>query len=272
MGAPGAELFDQVVGRQPEQPRHRRRDAGQRRAVAGAAGRDAARGVALQREPLAQAQACRVGTQWRRGRIRQVERGEVLGDLAQIGIAERCQQLGHRRVRAPAVAKRLQLVEQVAGRLAGDARVVAVARGAALLAVAAGASEHALRHRVLDARRGGRGGRSGRGSRSRRLGERAAGMAAQREDEPGDGAGGVVRRAAPACRAAAPAHAQAHAQASGAGKPTGSATACAPASARSPARTPARSAADRFWLVFHLPVRVCTRSSMPTIARSIVVT
>ena len=78
--------------------------------------------------------------------------GEVLGDLAQVGVVEEREQVVHQLVVAPAVAEIAQLVEQVAGRLAGDARVVAVGRGSAFLAVAAGAGEHALGDRVLEPR------------------------------------------------------------------------------------------------------------------------
>ena len=41
---------------------------------------------------------------------------------------------------------------------------------------------------------------------------------------------------------------------------------------RGPARRRARSAADRFWLTFHLPTSAVTSISMPTMARSIVST
>ncbi len=51
--------------------------------------------------------------------------------------------------------------------------------------------------------------------------------------------------------------------------PPSSAASATPASCR-PRVTPARSAAERFWLTFHLPVSELSTISMPTIARSIV--
>ena len=61
--------------------------------------------------------------------------------------------MAHQGVGPLPVPEGAQLAEQVAGRLAGDARVVAVAGGAAVLAMAAGAGLQALRHRVFEDRR-----------------------------------------------------------------------------------------------------------------------
>ena len=91
-----------------------------------------------------------------RRRVRQVERGEVVGDLLQIGVVEELEQAVHELVVASLVAKIAQLVEQVAGRLAGDSRVVAVGSGTPLLAMAAGAGDDALGDRVLERRGGAR--------------------------------------------------------------------------------------------------------------------
>ena len=89
----------------------------QRAAVAGGAGRQLARGVALQRQPLALLPA---GPRRRRAgaaaRVGQVERREVLGDLAQVGVAQRVDQVDHRPVAAPAVAEVQQLVVEVTAR------------------------------------------------------------------------------------------------------------------------------------------------------------
>ena len=151
-GAPRAELRVQVVHRQTQQAGHVLADSGQGRAVAGLAGGDAARRVTLLRQRLAQTQRGRVGAARRAGRVGQVQPGKVAGNLAQEGVVQRRQQVGHQRIGALAIPEGAQLAEQVAGRLAGDARVVAVAGGAPVLAVAAGAGQQALRHRVLEGR------------------------------------------------------------------------------------------------------------------------
>jgi hypothetical protein len=117
--------------------------------VAGAAGGKAARRVALGTS-RARPRRSAGDSAAARARIGQVEAGEVGGDLAQVGVVERRQQIRHQRIGAPAVAEVQQLVEQVARGLAGDARVVAVGRGPALGAVAAGAGEQALRHGVRE--------------------------------------------------------------------------------------------------------------------------
>ena len=135
--APGAELGVEVVARQAEQAGDEGRAAGHRRAVAVVAGGQAARRIAAPHQRLAGvAQRRPIGRRQRR-RIRQVEAGEVGGDLAQVGVVEQLEQAVHQRVVAPLVAEIAQLVEQIAGGLAGDARVVAVGRGAAFAAVAA---------------------------------------------------------------------------------------------------------------------------------------
>ena len=120
-------------------------------AVAADAGRYLQRSVAPGDERAASRQLVR-----RQVRARQHGRGHVLGreirrDLAQVVVGQVLDHIGHQRVLAAARAEVLQLVVQVAGRLAGDARVVVRARrrrrrGRA--AVARRARGHALRQRV----------------------------------------------------------------------------------------------------------------------------
>jgi len=114
------------------------------------AGRHAARRIALAREHRAAVQ--QRGRCARRGRSRvgQLQCGEVAGDVHQIGIAERIDHAGHEAVMAAPVAKVQQLVVEVARRLAGQARVVAIGPGAALLAMAGGAGQQALGHAVFE--------------------------------------------------------------------------------------------------------------------------
>ena len=76
------------------------------------------------------------------------------GDLHQVGVAERVYHARHQAVVAPPVAEVEQLVIEVAGRFAGQAGVVAVGAGAALIPVAGGAGEHTLGHVVFETRRG----------------------------------------------------------------------------------------------------------------------
>ncbi len=74
--------------------------------------------------------------------------GEVTGDLVQVGVGKMIKQVSHQWILAPAVAEIGELVEQIALRLAGDARIKAVAGGAAFLAVAGGAGDDAPGHRI----------------------------------------------------------------------------------------------------------------------------
>ena len=89
-----------------------------------------------------------VDGRWLAGRERRALLREVLGDLAQVAVGQIRDEVVHRRVLARAVAKRHELVVEIAGRLAGDAREVPVARALAALAVAGHAALHARLHRV----------------------------------------------------------------------------------------------------------------------------
>ncbi|MDP3294654.1 MAG: hypothetical protein Q8M37_07940 [Nevskia sp.] len=72
--------------------------------------------------------------------------GVIERDLAEIGIGQMGQQAGHDRVLAAAFPEAQQLVVQVAGRLAGDRRVIVLAHRAAFVAVAGGAGSQAFAH------------------------------------------------------------------------------------------------------------------------------
>ena len=72
----------------------------------------------------------------------------VLGDLPQVSVRKIRDEVIHRRVTALAVAKRDELVVEITGRLAGDAREIIVARALPALAVTGGATLDAGLHRV----------------------------------------------------------------------------------------------------------------------------
>lgn len=73
-------------------------------------------------------------------------RREVAGHFVQIGIRQARQQVRHGPVLAPVVAEIEQLVVEVFLRLAGQARVITVGAGAALLAVTGRTGRHPGRH------------------------------------------------------------------------------------------------------------------------------
>ena len=107
------------------------------------AGRNLSGGVALQGERTTTHQH-RLRGDNRRGRcMRRMLGGEVARDLAQIGVGQSVDHPGHGSCTAPALAKMLQLVEEIPGRLACDARPVAIGRRAALRAMTADASGQA---------------------------------------------------------------------------------------------------------------------------------
>lgn len=72
----------------------------------------------------------------------------MLGHLLQVILGQEGQEIVHRRVVPPTVAERDQLVEEIAGGLAGEPREIGILRSFALRAVARGAGENPLRHRV----------------------------------------------------------------------------------------------------------------------------
>ena len=72
----------------------------------------------------------------------------VLGDLAQVSVRKIRDEVIHRRVTALAVAKRDELVIEITGGLAGDAREVIVARALAALAMTGGAALDAGLHGI----------------------------------------------------------------------------------------------------------------------------
>ena len=229
--APGAELGIEVVARQAEQAGHDGATPVSAAPWQLHAGRHAARRIALvtrraaaARSSAARATAAAAGT---------AGRGRRSGRRSRAGRRRRAAPAGrHQRVVAPAVAEVEQLVEQVAGRLAGDARVVAVGRRAALRA----RGSRCRRARAAPscprtaARRARRGGAEKAASAARR-------KAARRTWRIGGQRWSSITPGSPASRTAC---ASAAASLSGPIAPDRSAT-------------PSRSARGRFWLIFHLP-------------------
>ena len=153
---PGTQLRVQVVQRQAQQPRHVGLHAHELLAVALGASGQAARGVALQDQLPAFCQTLGGdGVVGRGGRVRQLQLGKVQRHFAQIGVGQGVDQTGHQVVVAATLCEIAQLVVQVTGGFARQARVVAVGPGAALLTVAGGAGAGALGHVVGKWRRAG---------------------------------------------------------------------------------------------------------------------
>ena len=116
--------------------------------MAGHAGRHIGLAVAVERQLAAARQLRRANLQRLRRRIRGVQAGEMLRHRLQIVVRQVAHHVDHHRIGAPALAEIDQLVVEIAGWLAGDARIVAVAGGASLVAVAASAGSCTLGHRV----------------------------------------------------------------------------------------------------------------------------
>ena len=108
------------------------------------------RGVALAYQRLAACDLVGRRTDRLRRRVGQVQRREVVGDLVQVLVRHLLDEVRHRRIGAPAAAEVVQLVVQVARRLARDAREEALLRRAPFLAVAGAAGLHALGQGVGD--------------------------------------------------------------------------------------------------------------------------
>jgi hypothetical protein len=196
-GLPGAELADQVVARQAQQAGGRRVHAGHAHPVTGGAGRQLARRVALAHQAFAVGQLLARRLGGRRWRVGQVQAGKVLRDVAQVGITQVVKQVAHAVVLAPAVAEVQQLVVEVTGRLARDAREEAVVGGAAFGAVTAGAGLQPLGqgvgHGVFRRRRlvGGLGAGQRSGQAGRQQGEGERGRHGTMRQMPVTAGGGV---------------------------------------------------------------------------------
>ena len=148
-GPPGAELAVDVIRIEPDESRDPGLHAGQRLAMARDAGRDAARRNAVLDDILAARQHFLRRRHLDRRWIRRRQLRVVRRDLAQVLVGQMARHVHHLRIRALAVAEVHELPVQVLDGLAGDARVILVLPAAlALLAVAPGAGEHALLHRV----------------------------------------------------------------------------------------------------------------------------
>ncbi len=80
-------------------------------------------------------------------------RGKIAGEFGHVVIVRIGEQIIHRRITALPVAKILQLVEQISGRFAGDAREIEILRALAMSAVAGGAALRARLQGIGGARR-----------------------------------------------------------------------------------------------------------------------
>ncbi len=143
---PGAHLPRDIARVQTEQAGNARLLAGHARAMTRDARGNLARRIALRHEPLTGGE--------HRGRdvgvigirIGRLKIGEVLADLVQILVGQKCDQVTHRRIGTAAVAECDELIEQIVGGLAGDAREVIVIEALTLHAMTRGAGAHALVH------------------------------------------------------------------------------------------------------------------------------
>jgi hypothetical protein len=142
--APGAELGADIVARQAEQAGNGRCNASQCRAMARRAGRQIAATVPLAHQLRAARQDLgRDGRRLRR-RVGWMQCRKIGGDFLQVGVRLMRDHVDHERILAPPLPKIAQLIVEIAGRLAGDARIVAIAGRAAILAVAGGAGKDPL--------------------------------------------------------------------------------------------------------------------------------
>ena len=110
------------------------------------AGGQLARHVALLHQLASALQHLRPSLGRRGWRIGHLQPGKVGRNLAQIVVCEVLDEVAHLRITAPPLPKIDQLVEQVTRRLAREAREKSLLRGAAFLAVAGGAGQHARPH------------------------------------------------------------------------------------------------------------------------------
>ncbi len=76
------------------------------------------------------------------------QRSKIFGDVLEIGVGQKFQQIVHRRISAPPVPECHQLVIEIAGGFAGQPREIDVAGALALRAVARSTAQHPRRHRV----------------------------------------------------------------------------------------------------------------------------
>ena len=149
---PCAQLSVQVVTRQAQQAGHVGGNARHGGAVALDAGGDLSVGVTCQHQLLAFCQQRGILPGRCGGGVGHVKVGKILRYLHQVSIAQRRNQLRHQPIVPPPFTKVQQLVVQVAGRLARQARVVAIRCRAALRAMAAGTGQRALGHGVFKRR------------------------------------------------------------------------------------------------------------------------
>ena len=88
------------------------------------------------------------GRRRRRRKSGNAERGKVFRHLLQIRVRKKLQEIVHRRVFAPAVRERHELIVEIAGGLARKPREIDVAGALALRAMTGRAGQHARSHRI----------------------------------------------------------------------------------------------------------------------------
>ena len=149
-GLPATQLCTDVVGGQAQQARHGRQAACELQAMAQGAGWQALGRIALGGQLVAALQFAAAGAWFGRHRERHGLCREILRDVLQVAVIQCFEQTCHEGVVTPPNAEVDQLVVQVGGGFARQARVVAIGPGTPLLAVAGGAGPRALRHAVFE--------------------------------------------------------------------------------------------------------------------------
>src|SRR6202140_2114195 len=146
--SPSPELRADVAGAQAEQARYCRLQSAEGRTVASRTRRDAVLRVAIFDQRFASRQNFVAHCGDRRRWKWRPQRREMFGNLFQIGVGEKIQQVVHRRVFAAPVPECDQLVVEITRRLSREPREIDVAGALALSAVARRAGENAGRHGV----------------------------------------------------------------------------------------------------------------------------
>ena len=116
--------------------------------MAGHAGRQPARRIALTDQPFASGELRGIRLRRSRRRIRQRLAREPDRDLQQVGVGQVLHQVAHRCVGAASLPEMDQLVVQIARWLAGDPREIAFSGRPSFSTVAGGTGLHPSRHRI----------------------------------------------------------------------------------------------------------------------------
>jgi hypothetical protein len=147
--APGTELRIEVVAGQTKQRRHIRLDTHQRLAMTLRAGGQAATWIAHFHQQPATLKGARIRRSRRGRRVRWVLSREMRRHLAQIVVTQSIHHPGHGGRASPTITKMRELVEQITGRLAGNARVVTIRARATLRPMTSGAGLQAIGHPII---------------------------------------------------------------------------------------------------------------------------